>query len=615
MSGALGTRTSGRRLAAGAVLFALLVLGAGLRLYRWREAPSGPWIDEALGLRAARLADATRAPLFGTSPLQPPDAGFVNAWLSNAALRGLALVDRAAGGGIASIRAMSVLPALVLLLALVAIAREAAPRAPLPVLLAALLAATSSWLLVTGRWGWLVVATSAALALAAALALRAARTASVAWGLAAGMLLGAAFHGYIAAWALVPLPPLLLLDAFLRREGPGGGRRLAVVAAGVAACVAVAGPYALHLAAHPERALTRARELSPARSGSPGRALLANAVAYGTLFVTGGDPNERHGDPSRPVLPAAVAGLALAGVAEGLRRRGPERLLATAAAFLLAAGLLAREDAANAFRTSPAAPFLLALAALGAAGLVERVPAGRRAFAAAVVVLALGVSALLDASAFLRWLSSPRLEGAFGGPERRLAEAIAAERAARPADVVLAPAAARNAFVVDALLQAPGSARPAIRQARGLDALRFVPAGDLLFADSVTEEREAVPRALGATRVATGGAIPGFAGWALWRLPGERAAAAARAALDAFPPVPAPGRGELVVDVEGLYTFASRGGLEASLDGGLLFDASRPSGAWTARLAAGRHDLRVVVRAEGSALRVTGPDGFVLAAP
>jgi hypothetical protein len=616
VTGAAGAGGPGRRLAVAAALLALLALGAALRVHRWREAPPGPWIDEALALRAARLAAATHAPLFGMSPLQPPDAGFVNSWLTNVSLRGLSVVDRIAGGGIASVRAMSILPSLVLLLALVAIAREAAPRTPLVLLPAAALGATSSWLLVTGRWGWNAIATSALVALAAAAALRAARRGSAAWAAAAGGTLGLACYGYVAAWALAPLPALLLIDALRRRDGTGEGRRrVAAAASGLAVFGLVAAPLAAHLLAHPGHGLARARELSPARAASPGRALAENAAAYARLFVVGGDPNERHGDPSRPVLPLLVTGLALAGAAAGVRRAGAERLLAVAAGLLLLSSLLAVERAANAYRSVQAAPFLLVLAALGAARLVGLVPPARRLAATAVLALAVGVSAALDASAFLGWLSSPRLEGAFGGPERRLADAIAAERSARPAVVVLAPGAARNAFVVDALLQEPGRGAPAIRQARGLDALRFVPAGDLLFADAATQEREAAPRALGAARVATGGAISGFPGWTLWRLPRERASAAARAALDPIPLVPSPGRGGLVVAEEGLYTFATRGGVEAVLDGGLLFGSARPAGVLAARLAPGRHELRVVPRAEGASLRVTGPDGFVLPLP
>ena len=75
-----------------AALLALLALGCALRLYRWREAPPGPWIDEALALRAARAA--ADSPLVGSTPLQPPDAGFVNFWVTNPALRVLSAVDR-----------------------------------------------------------------------------------------------------------------------------------------------------------------------------------------------------------------------------------------------------------------------------------------------------------------------------------------------------------------------------------------------------------------------------------------------------------------------------------------------------------------------------------------
>jgi hypothetical protein len=608
-----------RRAVLAAVLLALLGLGGALRLHRLREAPPGPWIDEALALRAARIAAAEGAPLLGTSPLQPPDAGFVNSWLTNLSLRGLSAVDRFAGGGIDSVRAMSLLPSLVLLLAIAALAAEASSRRPLVVVVALLLGSTSSWLLVTGRWGWNAVATSSVVAVAAVCALRAARRGSAGWGAAAGVLLGLSLWGYVAAWALAPLPPLLLGAALLRRDGTPGTRRLRIAAAaGLAACLLAAAPLALHYAAYPERALARTSELSPARGGAPDvlPALARNAAAYARLFTVGGDPNERHGDPDRPVLPVPVTALALLGVAGGLRRAGPALLLATAAALFLLASLLAVESSANAYRAVHAAPFLVVLAALGAARLVDLVPEARRGAAAAALLLVLGVSSALDTAGFLRWLSSPRLYGAFGGPERDLADAVAGELAAGgPADVLLAPGAARNAFVVDALLQAPRSPSPAIRQAPGLGSLRYVPSRDVLFADVATDPGGAAPRALGASPVASGGALPGFPGWVLWRVPAARAAAAARASLEAFPLVPAPGRGSLDVPEEGLYTFSSRGGVEARLDGGVLFGASRPAGALTARLGAGRHELVVVATAPGAVLRVTGPDGFVRPAP
>ena len=68
-----------RRAAVAAALAALLGLGFGLRLFRWRDAPPGPWIDEALALGAAlaavRVAEAflvLRATGLGLDPAWAP---------------------------------------------------------------------------------------------------------------------------------------------------------------------------------------------------------------------------------------------------------------------------------------------------------------------------------------------------------------------------------------------------------------------------------------------------------------------------------------------------------------------------------------------------------------
>jgi hypothetical protein len=608
-----------RRAAAVATLLAFLCAGVALRLFRWREAPPGPWIDEALALRAARVVADTGAPPVGTTPLQPPDAGFVNSWLTNLSLHGLAVLDRLAGGGIASVRAMSIAPSIVLLLAIVALAAEAAGGRLLPTLSAGLLASTSSWLLVTGRWGWNAVATSALVTLAAWCALRAARTGSVRLGGAAGGLLGLSLWGYVAAWAVAPLPPLLLAVALSRRDGSAEARRRVLVAAtGLSAAILAVTPLAAHYAAHPERALARVRELSAARPGPAGLvpALSRNVAAYARLFATGGDPNERHGDPARPVLPVAVSGLALVAIADGLRRPGAARLVTASAALFLLACLLAREESANAYRAVHAAPFLVVLAALGVDRLSDLLGPARRGLATTSLAAVLAVSSLSDVAGFLRWLSSPRLYGAFGGPERDLADAVEAELGSGgPADVLLAPGASRNSFVIDALLQEPGRGTPAIRQGAGLAALRWVPSRDVLYADAATEERAALPRTLGAAAVASGGVLPGRPGWTLWRLPTARARKEALEFLDGFPRVAASGDGDLLVPEEGLYTFSSRGGVDVVLDGRVVFDRARPAGALTARLAAGRHELEVRPLEPGAVLRVTGPDGFVLPSP
>ena len=608
-----------RRAVTVAILLACLGAGVVLRLHRWREAPPGPWIDETLALRAARVATHEAAPLLGTSPLQPPDAGFVNFWVTNPVLAAISALDRLAGGGIASVRAMSLAPSLVLLFAAAGLAARAAAGRLLPCLAACALLSTSSWLLSTGRWGWIAVGTSALVVLAAWAALRAAALSSRGWGAVAGALLGSSVWGYVAAWALVPLPFLLLLDAWRRRRARESGRQdISVAAAGLAAFLAVVAPLAFHYAAHPDRALARTRELSATRTGANGAlaALGRNVVGYAKLFTVGGDPNERHGDPARPVLPVAVSGLALVAVAEGIRRSGAARLLAAVAGLFLLAGLLAAEESANAFRTSLAAPPLIVLAALGAERLVAAVGAPRRRLATGIVAVVVAVAALSDASGFLRWLSSPRLYGAFGGPERDLADAVAAQiSAGGPADVVLAPGAARNAFVVDALLAGPRSVGPAIRQAAGPGAFRYVPSRDVLFADAATGVAPGVARSLGASEIASGGRLPGLSGWTLWRMPASRAAHGAREHLARFPLIPARGTGRLAVPEEGLYTFSSRGGVDVALDGRVVFDRTRPAGALTARLGAGRHELEVRPLAPGAVLRVVGPDGFVLPSP
>ncbi len=450
------------RLSAGLAVAVSVLLGVFLRLFRWDVLPPGPWIDEALVLRAARAVAADpAASLFGMTPLLPPEAGFQNAWVPNLYLRLASLVDALAGGGMASIRALSIGPSLVLLAGVVLIAGEAGRGRPQVGPAGAFLAATSMWLLTTARWGWNAVFAAAALVLAAWAALVAARRRALAWSLLAGALLGLSLYGYQAARLAVAVPPAALAYFLLRRRRDAGAAAHIRLAAGaLLAAAAVAGPLFVAAVRHPERVFARERSLSvlslpPAAAV---RGLGRNVADYGALFLVGGDRNERHGDPARPVLPAPVLGFAFVGAGVAVRRSRPERLLALLAGVLLLGGLLAVGEAgANAYRISAAAPFLLVLAACGLSALLSAVPeTHRRAAGLAALGLVL-FSGLSEAAAFLSWGASPRTWGAFGGPERELADAIAGERAAGDVvPVLLAPGAARNADVVDALLGHPG---------------------------------------------------------------------------------------------------------------------------------------------------------------
>jgi hypothetical protein len=121
---------------------------------------------------------------------------------------------------------------------------------------------------------------------------------------------------------------------------------------------------------------------------------------------------------------------------------------------------------------------------------------------------------------FLTWASSERLFGAFGGPERSLADAIAAVRERDAAPVLLDPVAVRNHHIVDTLLRDPASPSPAVRL---LDFRSESPLGktanrDVLLALSAQEDRAPLADALGARAIAQGGSLPGFPGWILYQI-------------------------------------------------------------------------------------------------
>lgn len=606
------------RLAAASTAAGLLAAGVLLRVVNASSWPPGPWLDEAFALRAARSLPAS-APLVGSVPLLPPEAGFVNFWVTTPWLRLVAAVDSVAGGGIASTRAVSIGSSVLLLLFSGLLAREATRPSWAGFLGALSLLSTSAWLLATGRWGWIAVATTALLVASAWAALVAARRGSVGFAAAAGALLGLSQYGYPSAWLLFPVPALVAGWSALgkRREEV----RLALVA--LAAALALAAPLGLHYLGHPDRLLARPREISPLKEGAGAAlgALARSAEAHVVRFLLRGDGNLRHGDPSRPVLPPAAAGLALLGAAGVLARPGRERLVLLAAVLLLAGGLLAVESpGANSFRISPAAPFLLVLAGLGLGALLGALPGRLLRQAGALVAVTLLVTALLEARAFLRWASSPELRGAFGGPERELADALAASLAGGGgADVLLDPArACRSAFVVEALLGPPGPRfRPSISLAplgpEGIE-WRFLPGREVLYAGADDSHLATVAARLGGGRVATGAELPGWGRWAVYRIPAPSARSAAERTLSAFPRLPAGAGGELRAEAEGLYTFQARGSLRATLDGINILGPGGPEGrsSAVALLASGRHRLEVEPASASARLLVVPPDGFAV---
>jgi hypothetical protein len=613
------TAAGGAKARATLVLAAALLLGAGLRLHRLASLPPGPWIDEMYFLRASRVAPGGLLELGGTTPMQPVDfvdsSGF-RYYPSNLFLALVSALDRLAGGGMPTARLVSAVLALAVLLSGLWLAREATRGRAHALAVAAILLATSMWLLTQGRWAWDCLATTAAASAALALALRASHRGSPGLALASGACLGLAPYGHTSGRLVFLVPAAVVAWALATRRT----REARLAALVLAAALAVATPLAVHWARHPERFVAHVGDVSIlARGAARAPAALArNLGDYAALFFVRGDPLVRHGDPSRPIVWSGIGVLMLAGAAASVRVRGPERLLALGAATFLLGGLLARDtEGANASRVSAAAPLLLVLAALGFAALLERVPAVRRRLAAAALWAVVGVSSALDVAGFLAWGASPRLEQVFGGRERRLADALAAETRRAPADVLLHPrAAARNVYLVDVLLGRPGDgARHAVRVGTpGLEtSWLFVPARDVLYATGVDRATRSAVEGLGGRLVAEDTSTAGAEPWALYRIPRSAAAARAGAALASFPRVAA-AHGAFEAAEDGLYVLSARGGVVVTLGGRLVLSSGPDPASAVLNLAKGRHPLDVRM-APGGTLRITGPDGFVLPGP
>ena len=360
-------------------------------------------------------------------------------------------------------------------------------------------------------------------------------------------------------------------------------------------------PLALHYAAHPERALARTRELSARAGRSAGLfpALVAERRRLREALHGRGRPERaarRPGaaGPSRRGRRASRSSAA----ADGVPPPGAARLLAVIAGPLPRRRASSRvEDIRERLPRRPrrAVPHRPGRPRRGAPRRDPRPVA----------------AALRDDRRSPSSSSRPRSStspGSSAGSPRPVSTAPSAARSATsptpssaeiaargPADVLLAPAAARNAFVVDALLQDPrsaGAGDPAGVGARRAS-VRPLPRRPLRGRGDGGALVDA-PRPRGGRRSPRGASFPASPGWTLWRVPAGAGGGARRGRSSSGSRwFPLPGAGSFLVPEEGLYTFASRGGVEVRLDGGVVFGASRPAGALTARLARGRHELSV----------------------
>ncbi len=224
------------------------------------------------------------------------------------------------------------------------------------------------------------------------------------------------------------------------------------------------------------------------------------------------------------------------------------------------------------------------------------------------------MTAFLDVSGFVRWVTGPHVTESFGVAERRLTEAIETERRRSPSEILVHPTrAARNVYFVDVLLGRPrdgGRHAVTIGTAGVETAWTRVPDGDVLFAADGSPEVLKAMASLGGRLVARAQPEDGGLPWALYRIPREAAVPAAERALDGLARVSAPG-GNFFAPEDGLYVFTTRGGMRVAFDGRVLFDGN--AGGYVAlRLAKGRHRLAAERHRASAGLLVVAPDGFAL---
>ncbi len=604
---------------------AAAVAGLALRLAWPTRLPDGPWIDEVCAIRAARTLLSSKGwSLFGTSPIYPPEAGIPGAFEPNLYLLLTGLVDRLAGGGMASVRWLSVGFSVALFLAGLFLAAELLGRRSRGFAFAAVLLAGSGWALRLGRWGWMNLGTSALLVLSLALALRAVRTGRAGPAVGAGVALGLAQYGYLTSRVgLVFAVGALVLATWswwLRRrwlpDGASASLRTALVVALGAIFVAL--PLFVHLAGAPAEATERMRTLTPAGGGAalPG-AVARNVVELAGMFFGAGDPSPRHGEPGREIVPLPVAIAVLAGVAGALLAGGAARTTALAGLALLATNLPTRggDDAANSFRVLAAASPLLVLGAWAferVASEVERRLPRHGALVAYLVLAGVVATAALDAASFVRWGRDPATGGLFGGAERRLAERLRAHGAGLGTEVLVARRAAdARTAIVEVLLGAPASSVRGVRlEVEGLDGppprIGFLPGKELIYLDLDLDPDPILDP--GSEGASAGGVRPGTllveripsdAGrppFRLYRMSLDAARGAAAATLGRWPRHPAAPAGDLVLEEDGLCRIeeVSEGGTRGFL----------------ALLAAGRHASAGLLSPGARLAGFSGPDGY-----
>jgi 4-amino-4-deoxy-L-arabinose transferase-like glycosyltransferase len=377
----------------GIALLLIMLVAAGLRLYRLPELPLGFHYDEAAnGILAGEIARGIKTPVFIPAYTGKEVLFFYWAalWMKLLGVTPLALRLSAALAGLATVAATT--------WAAYELFHEIDDAKWVALLTGAFLA-TSFWHLILSRYGFRAVTQPLMQALTIAALWRGLRLLGkdqngpkgLLWLILAGLLCGLTAYTYLAARAF-PIPLAAAMLALLLSTGPSqrGARLGQLILFVVVAALALA-PLAHYWITHPDSFLTRTQQVA-ATSWSE---VQAGIVACLKMFFIRGDPYIRFNIPYRPLFDPITAVLFLLGIIVLLtprllstqhpipdtQRPASNRLFLASRVFLLThipvmllpSALAVGEVTPSNLRAAGLLPFIYLLPALGLCAIISQI--------------------------------------------------------------------------------------------------------------------------------------------------------------------------------------------------------------------------------------------------
>lgn len=414
------------------------VLAVFLRTYRLSEIPAGIYVDETNGaIGSLYILEGRDDSPFGTGWYETPN-GFTYY---------MALIFKLFGANHGSLKAVSIIPAVLTVLAVYPLGRQL--FGPLGAIAAMLFMAVSRWHLTMSRWGWAEVAPLPFQVMATFFLVRGLRERRALDFAAGGLLAGLMVYTYLSS--RLALATLAVFGLYWLVADPSGPMRCwrrhwqGFLLYLLAALVAVA-PLAVTYLRNPFSFTNRISEISIFNQVSAEHSwapLLENVERHVKFFHQSGDRSGKHNLPGEPETDPVTGVLFVIGLGYGLVRFGDRRrgLLWFWMVFAMAAGMLSvLHESPQAFRTLNAVPAIALLAGDVAARLARGLiwvppapargvtPVWRTALAGIVLVGILSASAAWETTVYFgRQAESAAVKGSFNLPESWVAkEAIAA---------------------------------------------------------------------------------------------------------------------------------------------------------------------------------------------